>query len=69
MAKFCSVECEEVGAICDFCIYYQDEYRDILQNGSFAGEGICGVTTEEVSACDGYNCEKFECFKLNIEEY
>lgn len=65
MAKFCSEECERDGSICDFCIHYQDEYRDILQNDSFAGEGICSVTKEEVSACDGFNCDDFECFKSN----
>lgn len=69
MAKFCSVECERDGSICDFCNHYQDEYRDILKNGSFAGVGICAVTKEEVFPYDGDNCDNFECFQLKEEFY
>lgn len=69
MAKFCSAECEGDGSICDFCSHYQDEYRDILQNGSFVGEGMCAITKEEVLASDGFNCDDFECFRIGILKY
>lgn len=71
MAKFCSDECEEMGSICDWCIHYKDEYRDIKEirreDGSleFAGEGICAVDSHETDACDGYNCDNFECSMIS----
>jgi hypothetical protein len=71
MAKFCSDECT---SICDFCIHYQDEYRDIKQlkreDGSsrFAGEGKCGIDNSDVDTSDGMNCDNFECFKIGKEE-
>lgn len=68
MAKFCGKDCEEVGSICDFCIHYQDEYRDIQNNGLFAGEGICDIDGSETDAASGYNCENYECFRVYIED-
>ena len=75
MVKFCDKECEERGSICDFCIYYLDEYRDILklkdEHGrlEFAGDGICKIDKHEVDACSGYNCDNFHCFVIkNLEE-
>lgn len=68
MAKFCSDECE---SLCDFCQHYKDEYRDIKKitradgSLSFAGEGICDVDNHETDALDGYNCDNFECFRLD----
>ncbi|WP_300855478.1 hypothetical protein [uncultured Clostridium sp.] len=59
MAKFCSKECKEAGAICDLCVHYEDDYPD-----GNAGIGICLVTKEKVLGCDGYGCDNFECFRL-----
>lgn len=61
MAKFCSEDCV---VICDFCKHYRDTYRDIEKNGKFAGESVCIVDGKSVSACDGYGCENFECFRI-----
>jgi hypothetical protein len=60
MAVFCSKECEEVGAICDFCIHYKDDNEGT--DKGFAGEGHCEVSKERVSACD-YCDEHFHCFR------
>ena len=70
MAKFCNKECEDRGSICDFCLYYKDEYRDILKlknkNGNilFAGNGMCEITKEDTLAIDGFNCNNFKCFNI-----
>lgn len=64
MAKFCDKQCEEQGAICDFCKNYLDEDRDINKLNTFVGVGICNITKEEVDACDGFGCEHFECFRV-----
>jgi len=74
MAEFCNDECEEQGSICDFCIFYLDEYRDILElkdedgKPEFAGNGICKIDKHEVDACDGYNCNNFHCFRIDNME-
>ena len=66
MAKYCSKSCH---AICDFCRFYKDKYRDIEKkiddNGRsmFAGIGVCEITKEEVTAdnfCDGFYCFRAE---------
>jgi hypothetical protein len=59
MAVFCNEECEDMGAICDFCKHYIDDCEDT--DNKFAGEGICAVTKERVDATD--HCDEyFHCF-------
>ena len=65
MAKFCSDECKQQGSICDFCIHYADQYRDIEgKECEFAGYGICKISNEEVEANEGYHCNDFECCEI-----
>lgn len=59
MAKYCS---QDRKAICDFCKYYKDLYRDILKNGDFRGKGKCTKKGHHVYA-DWY-CDDFECFNM-----
>lgn len=51
MGTYCDKECEEMGGICDFCIFYKDE-NEGTEKG-FAGEGICTKKGLEVVAHDG----------------
>lgn len=68
MGKFCSESCK---AICDYCKFYRDYYRDMLKltdeegNLQFAGLGTCLIAEDEVDA--GWGCGvHFEC--INIED-
>lgn len=64
MSVYCDSECEMVGAICDFCIHYKDDYT----NGKFQGEGTCkakNIQTEAHFSCD----DDFHCFQaLSAEQ-
>lgn len=57
MAKLCNSYCKP---ICDTCINYQDEYRDIQKIWDFAGHGICKIDNKKTFA-DEYCEENFEC--------
>jgi hypothetical protein len=59
MAKMCENGCH---IICDFCIYYKDNYED----NEFCGEGICTKTNTETSFSGA--CEEFECFNYRKGE-
>jgi hypothetical protein len=51
MSVYCNSECEIVGAVCDFCIHYQDDNT----NGKFQGEGLCKakeIRVEAYFSCD-----------------
>jgi hypothetical protein len=61
MAKFCSDDCTSV---CDFCKYYIDNGTE----NEFEGEGKCNIDNSEVEACDGMNCNNFECFRIGKED-
>jgi hypothetical protein len=58
MAVYCDEECKEVGGLCDFCIYYKDEYEGA---DKFAGEGVCLKKNIKVMAHDGCD-DDFHCF-------
>ena len=58
MAVYCDKECEEMGGLCDYCIFYRDEYAGT--NKGFAGEGICTKKNIEVMAHDGCD-DDFHC--------
>ncbi|PIH59087.1 hypothetical protein CS562_14190 [Paenibacillus sp. LK1] len=63
MAVYCDSECEMVGALCDFCIYYKDDYT----NGKFQGDGLCekkNIRTEAIFSCN----DDFHCFQTNSDE-
>lgn len=58
MAVYCDKECEEIGGLCDSCIFYRDEYAGT--NKGFAGEGVCTKKNIEVMAHDGCD-DDFHC--------
>ncbi len=57
MAKYCSKECEQVGAVCDFCIYY-DFNAD--EHGNYVENGYCNYHKEKRDPEQG--CEDFVCY-------
>jgi hypothetical protein len=62
MAIYCNVECQEAGAICDFCIHYKDDNEG--SDKGFAGEGFCEAKKIRVDAC--HMCEDdFHCFRAD----
>lgn len=65
MAIFCSKECEETGAVCDFCCHFAPE---IEYNGDAIiplNEGTCLATGDNVERSDGFRCEYFVCFRTD----
>ena len=65
MAKFCSEHCEETGAICDFCKFY-DFNGD--EEGAYTGDGHCNKFDVQKDPEDGLGCEEFICFKAEGED-
>jgi len=66
MAKYCSKECEEIGAVCDFCKYYDYNGKDFIdENGKvhkeaiYVGRGYCRLHKEKRDPGDG--CNDFVC--------
>jgi hypothetical protein len=57
MVVYCDEECKEVGGLCDFCVYYKDEYEG---TDKFSGEGKCTKKNIEVMAHDGCD-DDFHC--------
>lgn len=53
MAKYCNIGCEEIGSLCDFCIYYKDDSFDLKSD--FEGEGLCTKKNIRVDSSD--SCE------------
>lgn len=51
MNRYCNKECEEVGAVCDFCIHFL-LYKN--KDGiNIDGSGWCGLKRKEVDIGDG----------------
>lgn len=62
MAKYCDKECEEMGSLCDYCIYYKDDLEGV--EGKFAGEGLCikkDIRVDAYDSCaDDFHCTLVE---------
>jgi len=57
MSKYCSKECEEVGPVCDFCIYYNFNAN---KNGAYTGHGYCKklkIHREPYEGCNEFVCQ------------
>ncbi len=57
MAKYCSKECKELGAVCDFCKYY-DFNAD--SSGCYVGKGYCNyhkVKQNPEAGCNDFVCD------------
>ena len=65
MAKFCSEDCERQGAICDFCKFY-DFNGD--EDGAYTGEGWCNKFGKQKDPEEGWNCDKFICFRVGKDD-
>ena len=63
MAKYCDSGCKETGGVCDFCIYYEDEYAG---TDGFSGQGVCVKKNEKVVAYDGCD-DEFHCSLIKEE--
>ena len=65
MAKYCSKECEEIGAICDFCKYYDYNGEDIIEDDKvykdalYVGKGFCRLYKKQRDPHEG--CNDFVC--------
>ena len=69
MPKFCSKECEEIGAVCDFCKYYDYNGKDLVgedgkiyKQAIYVGKGYCRLHKEHRDPYEG--CNDFVCFKI-----
>jgi len=65
MAIYCDKECEEMGSLCDFCVYYlYDKHSD---KNVFAGEGLCqkkNIRVDAIESCD----DDFHCSLVKEKE-
>lgn len=61
MAEYCSQDCKETGAICDFCIHYNFNGDE---EGSYTGDGYCKLLDIYTDPHDGFDCEHFHCFRI-----
>ena len=65
MAIYCDKECEEMGSLCDFCVYYLDDKHS--DKNVFAGEGLCqkkNIRVDAIESCD----DDFHCILVKEKE-
>lgn len=63
MKRFCSKACEVVGAVCDFCIFYDFNGDD---DGCYTGDGYCRFHQKQIDPEEG--CADFICFRVKDKE-
>ena len=59
MKIFCSMECADMGSICDFCKHLHD-YKG--KNDYY--DGYCKLKAINVNFDNGFNCDDFICYTI-----